>query len=205
MIDYRLWDKMAPRYDRIVRFFGRSYPEIRVMLGEDLEGSSTALEIAAGTGQFTAAIAGACADVVATDGSEAMVEILAERLSEAGVENVATRVADALNLEFDAGSFDAVVCANVLHLLEHPDVALAEFRRVLKPGGLLAVPTYCHGANLRARLLSSTMSLFSSFVVHHRFDLTTLAGLLGSNSFEVLRSSLLPGPFPIAYIAARRA
>jgi len=47
--------------------------------------------------------------------------------------------ANAYDLPFADGSFDLVWCAESLITLDEPMVALAEFRRVVKPGGLVAV------------------------------------------------------------------
>ena len=43
------------------------------------------------------------------------------------------------------GSFDAVIAANVLHLLPAPDEAVRELWRVTAPGGRLLLPTYLQG------------------------------------------------------------
>jgi ubiquinone/menaquinone biosynthesis C-methylase UbiE len=48
---------------------------------------------------------------------------------------LAFRVADGEQLPFDAGSFDVVHSKDSLHHMEHPERAVAEYRRVLKPGG----------------------------------------------------------------------
>ncbi len=47
--------------------------------------------------------------------------------------------ADAAALPFSAGQFDAAVCVSVLGFCEDPAQALAEIRRVLRPGGRLVV------------------------------------------------------------------
>ena len=38
--------------------------------------------------------------------------------------------------------FDAAVISNALHIMPEPEKALAEIRRVLKPGGILIAPTF---------------------------------------------------------------
>ena len=53
--------------------------------------------------------------------------------------NVETRVMNAENLELDADSFDAVICRIALMLFPNPAKALTEMRRVVKPGGKVAV------------------------------------------------------------------
>ncbi|MBI5691639.1 MAG: class I SAM-dependent methyltransferase [Verrucomicrobia bacterium] len=58
--------------------------------------------------------------------------------------DVDLRVASITELPFAAGSFDAVVSADVICQVDHPGVAMAEFFRVLRPGGVLFVnvPAY---------------------------------------------------------------
>jgi len=50
--------------------------------------------------------------------------------------------ADILNLPFPDESFDAVIAANVIHLLDDPYKALSELDRVCRPGGKMIIPTY---------------------------------------------------------------
>lgn len=47
-----------------------------------------------------------------------------------------------MNLGYPDGSFDLVVAANVIHLLDEPYRALRELDRVCRPGGRLVIPTY---------------------------------------------------------------
>ena len=56
--------------------------------------------------------------------------------------NVSYRRADILVLDFEDESFDVVVAANVIHLLDEPYKALGELNRVCKAGGKLIIPTY---------------------------------------------------------------
>ena len=56
--------------------------------------------------------------------------------------NVKFELADILKLRYPDESFDAVVAANVIHLLDEPYKALGELDRVCKPGGRIIIPTY---------------------------------------------------------------
>jgi len=94
-----------------------------------------ALEIGAGTGMFTEMILETGASVVATDISEASLELLLKRVS--NYANVETRVADMESLPFDDGSFDAVLSAGSLSYGDN-EVVMNEIYRVLKPGGKFA-------------------------------------------------------------------
>jgi ubiquinone/menaquinone biosynthesis C-methylase UbiE len=193
---------LAPRYDWLVRIFGTSYPAIRERLVRDLAGRGRVLELAAGTGQFTLDLARSCGEIVATDLSPAMVEALEARVHVAALDNVTVRTMSAYSISEEADSFDAVVCANALHVMETPDLALAEISRVLAPKGLLAAPTFCHGTNSRAVLLSKLLSRISSFVAHHRFSPQSLTDRLVAAGFTVRRMDVLPGLLPVAYVLA---
>ena len=112
-----------------------------------------ALEIGAGTGYFSLNLArqGVIGHAVATDISPGMLERLAQTAQELGVD-VDTRQADAESLPFPDGSFDLVLGHAVLHHLPGLDRALAEFHRVLAPGGTLAFmgEPSAHGDRLAA-------------------------------------------------------
>jgi ubiquinone/menaquinone biosynthesis C-methylase UbiE len=92
------------------------------------------LEVAAGTGIATEALHRALpnADIVATDLNPAMLEVASQRVRSAGVR---FQRADALDLPFDAASFDVVVCQ--FGVMFYPDKVdgHAEARRVLRDGG----------------------------------------------------------------------
>lgn len=59
-----------------------------------------------------------------------------------GIQNAVIRQMDAEHLEFSDASFDGVYCGFVLFFLPHLETALAEYVRVLKPGGQIAVSTW---------------------------------------------------------------
>ena len=98
-----------------------------------------ALEIGAGTGYFTINLlrAGVVDDAVATDISPGMLRALSATARGFGLA-VRTVEADAERLPFADASFDLVVGHAVLHHLPDLDRAMAEFHRVLAPGGTLA-------------------------------------------------------------------
>ena len=98
-----------------------------------------ALEIGAGTGYFTLNLmrAGVIREAVATDISPGMLEALERSAAELGL-TVETAACEASALPFDDGSFDLVFGHAVLHHLPDLPGAFAEFRRVLRPGGMVA-------------------------------------------------------------------
>ena len=95
------------------------------------------LEIAAGTGVVTRALDKALPDgveIVATDLNPAMIE---QAKAQGTRRTVDWRVADAMSLPFEDGSFDCVVCQFGAMFFPDKAKAFAEARRVLKPDGVL--------------------------------------------------------------------
>jgi ubiquinone/menaquinone biosynthesis C-methylase UbiE len=98
-----------------------------------------ALEIGAGTGYFCINLLqlGLVERVTATDISQGMLDALDASAKDLGLE-VETARADAEDLPADDGSVDLVFGHAVLHHLPDLESALAELRRVLRPGGMVA-------------------------------------------------------------------
>jgi len=94
------------------------------------------LEVGCGTGCFAARIQATRPGIrlVAIDQSERFVELTRAR----GVE---ARIGDVQHLPFEADSFDVVAAMWMLYHVPDLDQALAEIRRVLRPGGLLVAVT----------------------------------------------------------------
>jgi len=100
------------------------------------------LELAAGTGVVTRALASVLPDgvsIVATDLNRPMLDHASARGTERPVE---WRQADAMQLPFPDESFDAVVCQCGVMFFPDKVKALSEARRVLKPGGVFIFNTW---------------------------------------------------------------
>ena len=96
-----------------------------------------ALDVATGAGHTALAFAPRVAHITATDLTENMIAKAAELAAERGLTNMETRYADAEDLPFEDSTFDLVTCRIAMHHFLTPKQAIAEFARVLKPGGLL--------------------------------------------------------------------
>lgn len=103
------------------------------------------LDCAAGTGLFSLAAAKNAASVLCTDQSEAMLKQARRKAAKQGLTNIGFAQRDITALPDPDGSFDAVIAANVLHLLTDPEPAVRELWRVAAPGGRLILPTYLQG------------------------------------------------------------
>lgn len=98
-----------------------------------------ALDVATGAGHTALAFAPHVKRVVAADLTEAMLAKTAELAAARGLTNVEIKTADAEALPFEEASFDLVTCRLAFHHFPNPHQALAEFARVLKPGGVLGL------------------------------------------------------------------
>jgi len=117
----------------------------------------TVLELAAGagdTGFDAAAIVGHRGRLISTDFSPDMVEVAERRGAERELRNVDYRVIDAERIELEGDSVDGVLCRFGYMLMAEPAAALSETRRVLRPGGRLALAVW--GAPERNPWLSIT-------------------------------------------------
>lgn len=99
----------------------------------------TVLDLAGGTGDLTRSLAkqvGKEGLVVLADINEAMLTKGRERLINAGItQSVTLTQANAECIPFANNSFDRILCAFGLRNVTHPDSALTEMFRILKPGG----------------------------------------------------------------------
>lgn len=100
---------------------------------------STVVDVGAGTGQFTVAVAPVCARVIAVDVSDVMLDRLRAKVVEVGLSNVEVVRAGFLSYEHRGDPADLVYSRYALHHL--PDfwkvLALSRVRRMLRAGGVL--------------------------------------------------------------------
>jgi demethylmenaquinone methyltransferase/2-methoxy-6-polyprenyl-1,4-benzoquinol methylase len=139
-----VFDSVAPKYDLMNDLMSgglhRAWKAYTLVVANLQEGQK-ALDIAAGTGDLALAFSkkvGKTGQVVHTDINEAMLSTGRNRLLDLGV-LLPTVVCDAEKLPFSDAYFDLVSVAFGLRNMTHKDAALAEMRRVLKPGGKLLV------------------------------------------------------------------
>lgn len=150
--DYRrtshgVWEAMAPGWERWRAQLADALAPVREWLIRELgpEPGETVLELGAGTGETgfaAAAILGDNGRLISTDFSPEMVEVARRRGNELALGNVDYRVIDAERIELDSGSVDGALCQSAYMLAADPAAALAETRRVLRPGGRLALSVW---------------------------------------------------------------
>lgn len=135
------WDNVAGVYDIFVNVINRkTHKALKAMVSCLIEPGDEVLECACGTGLLSVVIAEKCRSLTATDFAPKMLRVAEKNC--AAMKNVAFSQEDILSLDFPDKSFDKVVAANVIHLLDEPLKALGEMNRVCRSGGKLIIPTY---------------------------------------------------------------
>lgn len=135
------WDKVAGVYDVFADVYNGKVNRVMCrVVSEQIGKEDRVLECACGTGLITTCIAPKCKKVVATDFSEGMLKQTERKCR--NYPNVQVEFADITNLKYPDASFDAVIAANVIHLLDNPSQALSELNRVCKEDGKIIIPTY---------------------------------------------------------------
>ncbi len=109
------------------------------------EPGQTVLELGAASGDTGLAAAAAVGEegrLISTDLTPEMVELGRRRAEEVGAANVEHRVMDGQRIDLPDDSVDAVVARFVVMLMEDPAAALEGARRVLRPGGRIALSVW---------------------------------------------------------------
>jgi ArsR family transcriptional regulator len=137
-------DQMRRYFDELAGKFGRQYAP-----GRSWKGVAEALlklmppmviaDLGAGEGTISQLMAQRAKKVIAIDNSEKMVEFGAELARKHGIGNMEYRLGDLEDVPIRTGTVDLAFLSQALHHARHPNRAVEEARRILKPGGRIAV------------------------------------------------------------------
>lgn len=137
-------DKMRRYFDELAGKFGRQY-----VPGRSWKGIAEALirlmppmviaDLGAGEGTISQLMAERAKKVIAIDNSEKMVEFGSELAKKHGISNLEYRLGDLEDVPIRTGTVDLAFLSQALHHARHPERALSEAWRILKPGGRIAI------------------------------------------------------------------
>lgn len=154
------WNYRSQTFDKSPGHYTASKEEeeawkllLRLKLGD----AKKILDIGSGTGFLSLILADMGYEVIGIDLSEKMIARASAKAKERGL-SIVFHQDDAENLGFENNSFDAIVNRAVIWTLPHPDIAVREWMRVLRPGGKLCFflhePREDHGTAIKKHVLN---------------------------------------------------
>jgi len=190
------WDFCAPFYDFAEKNNGKAYIEMIEIVHNIVPPNSSVLEVAAGTGSIGLAIANKAQSVLCTDLSNRMLSVARKKARRSNVGNIQFANLDILNIDKSDNSFDVVIAGQVLHLLDEPQKAAAELRRVAR--GIVILPIcLLKGLKNTAKWNVRLWRLFG-FDPKFEFDAASYAEFLPNIGFDNCEIILVPGKMPMA-------
>ncbi len=157
------------------------YP--RLVRALELEEDSIVLDVPCGQGNVTEAMARAVprGRVIGLDLSNTMLRLARRRLDRAGLLDRANLIrANAQQLPLEDASVDAVSACAGLHLFPDPDGAIAEMRRVLRPGGRVAGLVFVKQTDTIPKLVQAAVRRISGMIA---FDFDELGRRFEARGF----------------------
>jgi ubiquinone/menaquinone biosynthesis C-methylase UbiE/biotin operon repressor len=137
-------DKMRAFFDSMAGRLGRDY-----VPGKSWKSLAEAFlrllpplviaDLGAGDGSFSLLLAERAARVIAVDSSQKMLDVAREQATRHSVKNAEFRLGDMEEVPIDDASIDLVFFSQSLHHAAHPDRAIAEAWRILRPSGRLVI------------------------------------------------------------------
>jgi ubiquinone/menaquinone biosynthesis C-methylase UbiE len=137
-------DKLREHFDQLAGRFGRNYVPGRSWRGLAemllrLLPPVTIADLGAGEGTLALMLAQRAEKVIAVDSSQKMVEYASDLANRNGLRNLECRVGDLEELPIGSTEVNIALLHQSLHHALHPDKAMAEAHRILKPGGSVVI------------------------------------------------------------------
>ncbi len=181
-------DRMRAYFDELAGKFGKHYVPGRSWKGLaetllKLMPPMVIADLGAGEGTFSQLLAQRAERVIAVDNSEKMVEFGADLAAKNRIGNLEYRRGDMEKLPIDDASVDLAFFSQSLHHAQHPDRAVKEAFRILRPGGRIAVLDLMKHHFEEARELYADLWL--------GFAEVDLVGFLKKAGFEAIESTVV--------------
>lgn len=192
-----IWDKLSPFYDLFeTAYNGKCFKGIAEEIKNHVDSEDVVLECACGTGLLTVPMAEKCSKLIATDYSDGMLKQTEKKVAQ--YNNTELKKVSILELPFDDASFDVVVAANVIHLLDEPAKALSEMERVCKTGGKIIIPTYINKSKKNSMFAAKVLEKMG-VDFKRQFDLDSYKEFFNKQGIIVKEYVIVEGRMPCAF------
>ena len=193
------WDFCSPIYD-FAQKRNVNYDEWNEAIVKHIDTGSTVLELAGGTGEISIRISHQAKKIVCTDLSAKMLKVARRKAK--NINNISFEIADLYHLRYDDHSFDIVIASQVLHLLDNPQKAIDEIKRVAKEKIILPI---CLLKNVKgfAKLQIRLWELLG-FNPKYVFDKESYIDFLSSYGLEISDATVIGGSMPIIVVVCKK-
>lgn len=187
-----MFDHIAPKYDLLNHVLSMGIDKLwrkRAVRMLKVHRPSSVLDVATGTGDFAVEVARIKpAEIVGFDLSEQMIRVGEEKIKRLHLDHlIRFQKGDSENMPFESGSFDAITVAFGVRNFENLEKGLAEFYRVLKPGGVAIILEFSRPRNFPFKQL---------YLFYFRRILPFIGGLVSkdSSAYSYLPESVMAFP-----------
>ncbi len=197
------WDFCAPFYDR-AEHTNTAYSKMLALMRDLTPEGASVFEAAAGTGSISLAIAGKARSVLCTDISERMLEVAGKKAAKAGAGNITFSTRSLFDTGERDGAFDVVIASQVLHLIDEPEKAAEELKRI--SGGIVIV-TVTLLKGLRGLFARPSVGIWKllGFAPKREFDAASFREFLFEIGLPPSEYKIIEGNMPMAVAVWRKA
>lgn len=196
------WNTISGIYDFVENTFnGKVNKDIAQYVANLIDANDNVLECACGTGMFSLPIAKRCKRLTATDFADKMLRQARKKCND--LPNVIFELADITRLNYKDESFDKVVAANVIHLLDNPSSAMSELMRVCKTGGFVIIPTYINESTKSASAAAKFFNILGANF-KHEFSAVTYQEFFKEMGYDVNEYYTAQGRMPCCAAVIRK-
>lgn len=207
----QFWNKVARRYAAAPIRDQATYEAWLGRVIEHLGPQDRVLELGCGTGTTAVRLAPSVGTLLASDISDEMIAIAAEKPEAVATENLRFMRADPFDDKLDpgrngaAGGYDAVLAFNFLHLVDDPDAVLDRVHAMVKPGGLYISKTACLAG--KAWLFGPMIAIMRLFGKAPGVRMLSVKGLdarLARAGFEIIEARTIGTTVVTRFVVARK-
>lgn len=198
----KFWNNYAKKYDLFISRHAQSTYKILInLIKKELQASDEMLEIGTGTGIISIAVATNVKNIKATDFAPAMIDVALKKPN--NPKNIEFQVGSANKLQYSNNTFDVVLASNVFHLIPNAKETLREISRVLKDEGKAILPTFCHGQDIKSRIISAFMSLIG-FKAENKWTTKEFRYFIEKEDFTIINELIIKDKIPMSFIVATK-
>ena len=141
----RFWNRKAKGYDDRLPAKGPNYAARLTRVAQVIPPDGRLLDVGCATGEITLDLAEHCGEVLGIDTAGDMIDLANTKAVQRGIKNARFKAIGPDDETLEPGSFDAVACYSVFHLIDDYPAMVRRFAELLKPGGHVLNETPCLG------------------------------------------------------------